>query len=197
MVGRCKGAIHIIVINGVSFIDGIFILIIGPFGQGSTAHPALVSVGFDGINEDIVGMIVVFFTQSTAHDTILGNLSVQEHFNNIVQLYASLFKGCVQFFGLNLISWKPVQEPSVFAVILFQAVKHHGDGDVIGNQISLVNEGFGLFAKLGAALDVFPEDGPRFNVGEIVFVLEDRALGTFATAVGSEKNDVHGMLLLD
>src|SRR6056297_3157070 len=187
VIRRGQGTGFGIIINGVTFVDGRLVLVIGAGAQCTAAYPAFVSVRLDGVDENVVGVVVVIFTQPSAHDSVFGNFTVQQHFDNVVK-FDALFVQCgMQFFRLNFISWKTVQQPAVFAVILFDTVDHHGYGDIIRHQITLINIRFGFFAKFGAAFDVVAENRTGFNMGHVVFVFQDFSLGAFAAAVGAEK----------
>ncbi|VTR70668.1 hypothetical protein DESC_820028 [Desulfosarcina cetonica] len=191
VVGRCQCAIGGVVVDVVAFVDGRFILIVAAGLQIAAAHPAFVAIGFDGVNVDVVGMVVVIHAQTTAHDAIFGDFAVQQDLDDDVQRHAGTFQGFVQFDGLVLVSGETIQQPAVLAVVLFQAVENHGDGDFIGYQIALVDVGFGLGAQFGSLADVFTENGSGFDVGGVVFVFQNRALGAFAAAIGTKKQDVH------
>lgn len=147
VVGRCQCAIGGVVVDVVAFVDGRFILIVAAGLQIAAAHPAFVAIGFDGVNVDVVGMVVVIHAQTTAHDAIFGDFAVQQDLDDDVQRHAGTFQGFVQFDGLVLVSGETIQQPAVLAVVLFQAVENHGDGDFIGYQIALVDVGFGLGAN--------------------------------------------------
>ena len=60
--------------------------------------------------------------------------------------------------GLGQGTGKAVQQPALGLGFL-QGLENHGNGDLVGNQIAALDKGLGLHAQLGAALDVFAEDG--------------------------------------
>ncbi len=116
-------------------------------------------------------MIVVIDAKAAAHDPVFGDFPVKLHFNDDIEFHVFFFQGLMKFYRLVLIPGKSVQEPAVFAVIFFQPVKNHRDGDIIGDQIPFVDVGLGLFAQFGAAFDIFSENGAGFNMGDVVFFL--------------------------
>ena len=42
-------------------------------------------MGFDGINVDIVGVVVVYFAQPTAHNAVFGCFTVEVNFDDDVE----------------------------------------------------------------------------------------------------------------
>ena len=66
------------------------------------------------------------------------------------------------------------------------------DGDVVGHQVAAIDVFLGLLAQLGAAADVFTEDGAGFDVSKIVLSFDQVALGALAAAVGTKDEDIHG-----
>ena len=61
------------------------VLVVGSGFEVAAADPALVPVGLDGVNEDVVGMVVVFDAQATAHDPVLSDPAVEDHLDDDVQ----------------------------------------------------------------------------------------------------------------
>ncbi|SPL87616.1 Adenylate kinase [[Actinomadura] parvosata subsp. kistnae] len=59
---------------------------------------------------------------------------------------------CATFLG------KPVEQEPVLRVVLGQTVTDHGDGDLIGHQVTTVHVRLGQLAKIRAAGDVGTED---------------------------------------
>ena len=190
VVSRGEGAVRRVVVDVVTRVDSGLILVITAGGQVAAADAAFVAVGFDGLNEDVVRMVVVVLAEAAAHDAVLGHFAGQQDLDDVVELQAVLLQGVPQLFSLHHVAGETVEQPAVGALGL-EGVEHHGDGDVVGHQIAAVDIGFGLLAELGAAADVLAEDGAGFDVGEIVLVLDQVALGALAAAVGSENQNIH------
>ena len=74
-------------------VYGIFVLIIGTGTQVTTTNPALVAIRFDGIDEDVVGMVVVVDAEAAAHDAVLGDLTVEDDLDHDVQGHAGFLEG--------------------------------------------------------------------------------------------------------
>jgi hypothetical protein len=140
-------------------------------------------------------MVVVIDTEAASSDAQLRYFPVQDDLDDIVELYARLPQGLGQDFRLDLVAGKTVKQPAVFAVILPEPVKDHGDGDIIGNEISPVDILFGLLSEFGTAADILAENGAGLDMGHVVFFLDNSALGALAASVGSEYQDVHVLLL--
>ena len=189
-----EGAVSGVVVNIVTLVDGGFVLVVGTGGEIAAAHAAFVAVGFDGVNEDVVGVIVVVLAQATAHDAVLGDFAGQEDFNHVIQLQAFLLQGFPQLFSLHHVAGEAVQQPAVLALGL-EGFQHHGDGDVVRHEVAAIDIFLGLLAQIGAAADVLAEDGARFDVGQIVLLLDQFALGTLAAAVGAKNQNIHNALL--
>ena len=174
----------------MALVDGGLVLVVGPGAQITATDAALVTVGLDGVDEDVVGVVVVVLAEPAAHYAVAGNFPGKQDFDDVVQLDAGLLQGVPQHFGLNHVAREAVEQPAVLALGL-QGVEHHGDGDGIGHEVASVNVGLGLLAKLGAALDVFAEDGAGFDVGQVVFLFDEFALSTLAAAVGTKNQNIH------
>ena len=135
-------------------------------------------------------MIVVFLAEAAAHDPVFRHFARQQNFHHVVELEAFFPQGFPELLGLDHIAGEAVQQPAVLALGL-QGFQHHGNGDVVGHQVAAVNIGLGFFAQFRAAADMFAEDGAGFDVGKIVFLFDQIALGALAAAVGSENQDIH------
>ena len=175
----------------MTLVDGGFVLVVGTGGELTATDAALVTVGLDGVDEDVVGMVVVFLAQATAHDAVLGDLAGQQDLDDVVQFQTFGLQGFPQFLGLHHVAGEAVQQPAVLALGL-QGLQHHGDGDVVGHQVAAIDVFLGLLAQLGAAADVLTEDGAGFDVSKIVLSLDQVALGALAAAVGTKDEDIHG-----
>src|SRR6056297_2066410 len=57
-VGGGQGAAFGVIVDVVTLADGGFVLVVGAGLQFAAAYPALVSIGLDGVDEDIVGVVV-------------------------------------------------------------------------------------------------------------------------------------------
>lgn len=65
-VGGGQGTVGGIVINVVALVDGVLVLVVAARGKLGPADPAFVAVGLDGVNKDIVGVVVVFLAETAA-----------------------------------------------------------------------------------------------------------------------------------
>ena len=63
-IGGGQGAVGGIVINVVALVDGALVLVVAARGKFGPADAAFIAVGLDGVNEDIVGVIVVFLAEA-------------------------------------------------------------------------------------------------------------------------------------
>ena len=50
----------------MTLVDGGFVLIVGTDGELAAADAALVAVRLDGVDEDVVGMVVVVLAEAAA-----------------------------------------------------------------------------------------------------------------------------------
>ena len=115
-----------------------------------------------GVDEDIVGVVVVILAEAAAHDAVFGHFAGQKNFNHVVKLHAFFLKGVPQLLGLHGIAGEAIKQPALLTLGL-QGFQHHGNGDVIGHEVAAINVSLGFFAQLGAAADVFTEDGPEIG----------------------------------
>ena len=97
----------------------------------------------------------------------------------IFQGNAGLLKCFIQLLGLGEIPWKAIEQPTVFAVILFQAVQDHGDGNAVGHQLTPINIPLRLVTQIRSPGNIIPEDHARFNVRDAVFFFDDCTLSAF------------------
>ena len=81
-----------------------------------------------------------------------------------------------------------VQEESVLAVGLGDAVGHHGVGDGVGDVLALVHVGLGLGAELGGAGDVGAEDVSGGDGRDVQALGDPGGLGALTRSGGTEKN---------
>jgi len=135
-------------------------------------------------------VVVVILAEAAAHDAVFGHFAGQKNFNHVVKLHAFFLEGVPQLLGLHGIAGKTIKQPALLTLGL-QGFQHHGNGDVIGYEVAAINVSLGFFAQLGAAADVFTEDGPGFDVGEVVLLLDQVALSAFAAAVRAKNKDIH------
>ncbi len=173
----------------MALVDGSRVLIIGAGGKLLAAANAADDLAvflrrFDGVDVDVVRVVVVGFAKPPAHDALLGGLAVEIDFNHDIQFDVFLLQGGPERLRLRQVAGKPVQKPALFGVVFLQAVEDHGDGDIVGNQFAAVDKRLGLFSQRGFFGDVLAEYHTRFNVGNPEFLLHDRALRAFAAAVG-------------
>ena len=84
----------------------------------TAANSALISIGFDDINIDVVGMVVVVYTESAPHDSVFCNFAVKKYFNDNIERQTRIFKCIIEFYRLILISWESVKKPAVLTIIL-------------------------------------------------------------------------------
>ena len=115
-VGRGQGAVLGVVVDVVTLVDGGFVLVVGTGGELTATDAALVTVGLDGVDEDVVGMVVVFLAQATAHDAVLGDLAGQQDLDDVVQFQTFGLQGFPQFLGLHHVAGEAVQQPAVLAL---------------------------------------------------------------------------------
>ena len=188
------GAVGFVVIDVVALVDGGLVLVVGPGGELAAADPAdQLAVLFrrlDGLEGDVVGVVVVVGAEAAAHDAVLRHLPVEHDFDHIVQLHARLGQGAVQGLGLGRGAREAVEQPALF-LGTGQGFQHHRNGDLVRHQVAPVDVLLGLFAQFGAALDVAAENRAGFDVVDAVLVLQDGALGALAAAVRSEDENVH------
>ena len=120
MVSGCQGTVHIVIINGVSLVDGM----LHPdhrlfWSEIHRISGICLHLGLIASMKMLLGWLLSFSHSLTAHDAVFCNLSIQKHFNDIVKLHTGFFQGCVQFFRLHLVSRESIKQPSVFTVVLF------------------------------------------------------------------------------
>ena len=188
VVGGGESAVVFIVVDIVTLVDSGLVLIVGAGLEFAAAHTADITVGLDGVDEDIVGVIVVVHAEAAAHDAVAGGAAGQEDLDHIVKLHAFGLEGFVELAGLFHVAGEAVEQPALVALSL-EDVEHHGDGDVVGHEFALVDIGLGLHAQLGTAADVLTEDGTGFDVGDAVLFHEKGALGALAGGADEEQFD--------
>jgi len=92
----------------MALINGSLILVIRAGLEFSTANPAFVAIRLDGINIDIIWMVIIIDTQATSHNPVFSDLPVKDHFDNYVQIDPFQFEGLIQFLRLSQVPWKAV-----------------------------------------------------------------------------------------
>ncbi len=110
----------------------------------------------------------------------------------MVQGQAQLLEDSAQGFGLGHAARETVEQETDFYIIAPQPLANHGDGHVVGHQLSLVGVGLGGFAKLGVVLDVVAEHIAGGDMRDIEQVDQFGGLGALAGSRRSEKYDVLG-----
>jgi hypothetical protein len=88
-------------------------------------------------------VVVVLGAETAAHDAVLGHLARQQDLDDVVELHAGVLQGVPQLLGLHDGAGEAVQEPAVGAGAL-EHVEDHGDGDVVGHQLTAVDVLLGL-----------------------------------------------------
>ena len=182
-------------------VDGALVLVVGPGGEGlAAADPAnrlaVLLRRFDGVDEDVVRVIVVGSAEPPAHDAVFGGLAVQDDLDYVIELHVFLDQGVPEGLRLDEIAGEAVEEPSLGAIRLFQAIEDHGDGDLIGNELAAVDIILRFFTEFRAFFDVVSEDDASLDMGYAEFLLDNRPLGAFAAAVGSKNENIHAAELL-
>ena len=103
--------------------------------------------------------------QSAAHNSVFGYFTVEQDLYDDIETHAGGLEGFVQLDGLVLVSRKSIQQPSFLTVISLKAVENHGDGNVVRNQITFVDVGFGLGSELGTIGNVFTKNSTQIRCG--------------------------------
>ena len=178
----------------MALVDGGFVLVVGAGLQSAAAHAADIAVGLDGVDENIVGVIVVVHAEAAAHDAVAGGAAGQEDLDHVIELHAFGLEGFVELAGLFHVAGEAVEQPALVALIL-EDVEHHGDGDFVGHEFALVDIGLGLHAQFGAAADMLTENSTGLDVGDAVLFHEKSALGALAAAIGAKNQNIHRILL--
>ena len=150
-----------------------------------------ISSGLDGVDENIVGVIVVVLTEAAAHDAVLGHFARQKDFDDVVELYSVGLQGFPQLLGLHDGPGKTVQQPAIGTRVL-EHIQHHGNGDVVRHKFAAIDIFLGFFSQFRAAADVLAKDRSGFDMIQVVFFLRQGALGALAAAVGSENENIQG-----
>ena len=185
----------------MTLVDRGFVLVIRPGGQLVAAADAAdrfaVLFGrLDRVNVNVVGVVVVFGAQPAAHDPLFGRFPIQNDLNDAIQFHSGFLKRLPERLRLGEISREAVQEPTAFTVSLLETVQDHRDGDRIGNEFPLVNEGFRLPAQFRSIFDIFPENDACLDVRHSVLLLYHSALCAFAASVWTKNQNVHAVKLL-
>ena len=89
----------------MTLIDGGLVLIVGAGGQLAAADPAFFAAGLDGVDENIVGVIVVVLTEAAAKNFNMAELITREFFkariaNGKGLSFAAYVLNTSQFFSL-------------------------------------------------------------------------------------------------
>ena len=97
----------------MALIDGLLVLVICAGFKFTTTHPTPVTIRLYCIYKDIVGVVVVINAQPSAHNAILGYLSVEDHLNYNIQVNSLLIQGLVQFLGLGEVAGEAIKPEAV------------------------------------------------------------------------------------
>ena len=83
----------------------------------------------DGLDIDVVRVVVVHGAEPPAHDPLFGDRPVELDLDDVIELHPRLLQGLFERLGLGEVPGESIQEPAVLAVGLLEAVQDHGDGD--------------------------------------------------------------------
>src|SRR5882757_1357496 len=91
---------------------------------------------------------------------------VDHQLHHHVQPVAQVEQHVVEHLGLGQVAREAVEQVPRLGVRLTDPVAHHGDGDLVGDQIPGVHVFLRLGAQRGALADVGPEDVTRRDLGD-------------------------------
>ncbi len=83
---------------------------------------------------------------------------VHDELENEVERLAPVLEHVAQDLRLRDVPREAVEQETVLRVVLGQTVADHGDGDLVGHQVTTVHERLGQLAEIRAARDVGTED---------------------------------------
>ncbi|MCY1370720.1 hypothetical protein D9M69_578240 [compost metagenome] len=114
---------------------------------------------------------------------------VERHvkFQHVVQLHAGGLHGV----GLGNGAGKTVEQETVGAVRLGNAFLDQVDDEIVTDEAAGFHHGLGLYAQGGARLHGCAQHVTGGNLGDAVFLADERGLGAFASAGSAQQNQSH------
>ena len=185
----------LVVVDVVALVDGSTVLVVRTRKQvapaDATHQPTVDLDRFDGVERDVVGVVVVVLAQASSRDSESCDVSVEHDFDDVVDADVGLAKTISKGDGLWFGAREPVEDPATCERWSLEILDHHGDGDAVRNEVAAVGERASLDAELGSLANVIAKDGTGLDMGHVEALLEDGTLGAFSASIGPKDEDVH------
>lgn len=126
----------------------------------------------------------------SALDTLDQDVILDLELQHLVDLLSSLFEHGIEFAGLLNGPWESIQKETLGILWLFEFFFEERDDEVVTDKSTGLHNCISLLANLGAGGDGRSEKVAGGDVSEAVFLADDWALGSLATAWWTQQNDV-------
>ena len=118
-------------------------------------------------------------------------LVVDLELHDRVELEALVLQDLAERTGLRRVAREPVEDEALLGVRVTEAVTHHADGDLVGDQVTRVHVALRLETELGLLLQVLPEEVAGRDVRDVQPLGHPLRLGSLARTRRTNQNESH------
>ena len=122
-------------------------------------------------------------TNNTVNDQLVRHVELE----HVVHVDARFFHGI----SLRNGAWEAVQQETVTAVFLSNALFDQSDNQLVGHQLACVHDVFRLFTQLGARFNSGAQHITGGDLRNTVFLHDELSLSSFTRARSAKQNNTH------